>query len=413
MKRVIEWVKVIVLVVVLAFIGAGLLCLIEMMPVHGIEKNLKASADVLVAEGQYPVASSRYGGSLDNWTDAVMISECIYNGKDNSAWNRAMLSLMPETSCVDPIGGLDAIASSISSTGKTDVNYVSYGRYWHGYKVILKPLLSIKPYMSIRKANLIAMILSVLLVCILMAYRKCAGIIIPYLLTFMLLMPEAIYKSMQYSTCFYSMQIGLILLLILYNRVANEKYIFLFSLIGVITNYVDLLTYPLVPFAITLIAFLFIRRGAIIDNVICIIKAGVAWSLGYGGMWIMKWVLATVTTGFNVLQDAATNAAVRADGGAASLSEVFWTNYNACFGNELRIYILIYIIIALGTKIYHSQVNFRDYVIYLLVMIMPVVWYFVFRQHSIIHTFFTNKEMVVIAMSAMVMCTPRMKKERF
>ncbi|MCR5355758.1 MAG: hypothetical protein K6E43_09245 [Lachnospiraceae bacterium] len=226
-------------------------------------------------------------------------------------------------------------------------------------------------------------------------------------------MPEAIYKSMQYSTCFYSMQIGLVLLLLFYNKFENGKYIFLFSLIGAITNYVDLLTYPLVPFAITLVVFLFMRQEDIFNSIICIIKAGIAWSIGYGGMWIMKWVLATLTTGVNVLLDATTNAAVRADGGAASLSEVFWANYNACFGNELRIYILIYIIIALGIKIYHSQVNFRDYVIYLLVMIMPVVWYFVFRQHSIIHTFFTNKEMVVIAMSVMMMCTPRMKKERF
>ena len=420
MKRILKDVskdlaKLLMVLVVSVLAGGVLLSIVESFSSKGVRSNLQSASEILGAEGTYGQASAKLGGTLDNWTDAVMISQCLYDDSEEGAWKKAMLAYMPESSNTDPVHGLVEIADSVNSDSSININWASYARYWHGYKVILKPLLSVTGYGGFRKANFIGLIITVLLVCFGLYKRDESRLIIPYGLTVLLLNPVAIYKSLQFSMCFYAMQIGILLCLLLFNRIKDKKYIYLFLMIGVITNYVDLLTYPMVPFAIVLVIFLVLRNdnileSSLLENIIVIAKSSISWGIGYAGMWIGKWVLATTTTDANVLMDAAGNAAVRSDQSAFTFESVFQSNWNICYGNFIKWFVLVYIVLALGVKIYKNQMNIRDYIVGIVVALMPVVWLFVFRQHSGIHTFFVHKELVIIAMDIMAMCTPKLNE---
>lgn len=105
-------------------------------------------AEVLEQEGVFPSLTKLCTSQLDNWTDSTMLLNAAYAG-DESTIDKAMMVYCRRIEEKNPYESL--IEEYIN--GETDTYVNSYGRYWHGYLVFLKPLLCIFNYRNIRQIN--------------------------------------------------------------------------------------------------------------------------------------------------------------------------------------------------------------------------------------------------------------------
>ena len=79
----------------------------------------------------------------------------------------------------------------------------NYGRYWHGYQLILKPLLVFFDYSSIRIINYF-ILSSLTFLCLLFILRRYdATVSLLFLLSLLLVGFPVVPMTIQFSTCFY------------------------------------------------------------------------------------------------------------------------------------------------------------------------------------------------------------------
>ena len=108
--------------------------------------------------------------------------------------------------------------------------------------------------------------------------------------------------------------IASIMLLIKFNNIKN--YGLLFFIIGSITNYIDLLTAPVVTLGIpATIYFLLLQEKeskiSLKNYVIEILKVGAFWTLGYAITWGIKWVLVEIIFDKNIISQSIEQALYR------------------------------------------------------------------------------------------------------
>ncbi len=67
-----------------------------------------------------------------------------------------------------------------------------------------------------------------------------------------------------------------------------------FFVVGMVENFFDFLTYPIITLGIPLIVLLWLKirdeSADLKENMIFTVKSSVSWGLGYALTWIAKWV---------------------------------------------------------------------------------------------------------------------------
>jgi hypothetical protein len=261
-------------------IGALLLILSFLLPVNASGSNVIRSIEMVNTEGWYPILPminrfERIGttvwnsaGYLDNYTDSIMLHTAADDSEGNVLY-RAM-----------------NMYNQVKDEG--------YSYYWHGYVAILRPLLLFMDYGDMRVLNgLLQILLSVLLACL--VYQK-KGIVWLFLsLTiYGLLMPMTLMFSMQYSWVFYVGTIGSIVVIKYGDWLWKKKWlIYLFLILGMLSSYLDLLTYPLFTWGIPMLWWVIFSKDEMAERerLWGVISCGIYWIIGYGGMWAGKWIL--------------------------------------------------------------------------------------------------------------------------
>ena len=111
------------------------------LPVRPIQEHVRVSVDAFLEEGDNPFVLPGYkGSSLDNTTDAIMLGNALYQS-ELPAYQAAMEAGRAE---------LDNEHTQLALKKYLDqdqgLTLTSYERYWHGYLVVLKPLLLVFNY---------------------------------------------------------------------------------------------------------------------------------------------------------------------------------------------------------------------------------------------------------------------------
>ena len=295
------------LLIILCSIVAGFLLLLiaYLLPTDGMKNNVEQSTVILNSEGKYKrVIDGLEYTTLDNFTDSLMLSNAIYDGNENII-DKSMSVYRYE---IDDINKSSEPIESLNNifTNKLPQTKTTYSRYWHGYLIILKPILMLLDYQNIRVINGAVQLLLVILISILLYKKKKEKYILPYVLSIIMLSPFTIMMSLQYSTIFYISNISLIALLLLDDRLkTNKSYIYYFLIIGIITSYFDFLTYPLVALGFPLIMYFILRdEKSFKTNIKDIIVNSFMWGLGYLSMWIGKIIVGSLLTSENVFKSA-------------------------------------------------------------------------------------------------------------
>lgn len=386
--------------ILLAGMVAGTLCLcaVYLIPVKQIQENVRRSLDVFMEEGENPFILKGYkGSSLDNYTDAIMLGNAVYGEDDRPLAERAMWVSRAS-------GAEDAPMESLALylEGENTGEYTEYARYWHGYLVILKPLLFFFNYIQVRGINGILFLCLIVWIVLELFKKKMWKGIIAYLLAIFSMFPMAIPYSLQFSTVFYIGNIALLLVL-KKNSVWLEKshYLYFFEIVGMCTSYFDFLTYPFFTLGMPMVMCMVLNKGYSIEKKIRFaIKNGIAWGLGYGIMWAGKWIIGSFLTGENLLTSALGVVTFRMSGQVyeENLNRVMAVLRNGyVYFNLVGIALAAVTIVWITVYIYKSRRKFKGIELLPLGLVacMPVLWYLAMANHSYIHYWYTFRALAV------------------
>jgi hypothetical protein len=227
-----------------------------------------------------------------------------------------------------------------------------------------------------------------------------------------MLMPEALARCLQFSTCYYLFSLSIIFLLVIPNRIRDERATLIFFYIGMLTSYFDLLTYPLATLGLPAVFLVLMQKQQV--EILRLIKIVFTWFVGYLGMWISKWVVASIFLEKNVIIDGFDRLALRVSNSSAA-SDVNFTISRSIVENyrffsftpaTLLLLLFLFILFILVVRKIKSiaSANYKRFVPYVLISIMPIVWLSFVLNHSCVHVFFTNKICSISVMAILFGC---------
>lgn len=386
--------------------GIILLGLAYNIPTGKIEDHVRQSAlDTIQLEGLYPELTHTATSYLDNWTDSIMLAEAAHpNGKaavfDAMQVPRFVANEFPDQSLV-----------LWAKTGEY-VYEDTYPQYWHGYLVLLKPLFIVMEFSQIRILNGICQTVLSFTVAWLLWKKGFKQYILPWLISVCMLMPLAMAKCLQFSSCYYIFTITSISLLCFQN-VSKRHLVFLWA--GVATAYFDFLTYPISTFGIPAVFYLISSPGQRSEKQLkTLARCFLAWLAGYGLMWSGKLLAGSLLTGVNYIQEAEGHVGHWFNGERwFSLGRVYYLNVRDFVYTPVSFlafgFIAVLVIHLICKKKKGFMWNLPSMIPYLILTVMPFLWYLCLLNPSGTHHFFTNKACVVTAFSGMSMLVTLLK----
>ena len=238
------------------------------------------------------------------------------------------------------------------------------------------------------------------------AYLPAVGFIAGLVMTSVWFVPF----SLEYTWTFLVM---LLISIIGTNLAYKQKYTgmgILFLVSGMITSYLDFLTTETITLTVPLLLILWIAGRQEEQEMgkhpfVMAGKAVTAWVLGYLGMWIMKWLIASVVLSQNVMPYVSEHIDERIGGdlGFGPVQYIFsaiWNNIKCLFPFEYGVAgafagIALLLFACYTGYVYHGKSFNKSYVIiYALIGLIPYVRYGVLHNHSYLHYFFTYRAQI-------------------
>ena len=398
-------------------IGAILILAAYSLPTARIYHNVDRSARIYEVEGHAPFwAGGVIHTRVDNFTDAIMLMKAAYPVENliQSAF------LNPSWKFIDdsPDAPVDTLIDVMKNNRQADAEIWYYPLYWHGYLVILKPALMISPVHDLRVLNFYVQFFLMLTVLFLFYQRFGRNLTLAFALTLLTINPVTAAIDFQNSDVFCIILLSTIFILRKNEMLLRgENYLYFFLLLGIVTVYVDFLTYPFAAFGIILCLCVLMNEKLFLamtpKEILAKLSAYLfAWGFGYGGMWAGKWILASVFTGENVLFSALGKVIYRtsttlsaAEGGTTfTVIDVLARNFSALFRGPLPIILgllliyLLYILIRGTKKIFVTKSRLAAFAF---IMLLPFLWYAVVKNHSYVHDYMTYRNLAVTIFAAL------------
>jgi len=398
-----------------AVTGACLLFAVYLIPEEHIRSNVSSSAPTYDSEGLTNLyvpwlMSTR----MDNYTDSIMLSEAAYQGK-GSAISEALTSNYVYVTDIESYYEPGYLLKMLEPQSDNSSVTVSYARYWHGYLILLKPILLVTGIWGIRIINAVFQLVMLALVMIEL-YKNKDGrkLMIPLLITVILINPVSTVLNMQFA-CVYNLMLTGAFIMLKAKLYDSPNYWRFFLFMGIATAYFDFLTYPLAGIGIPLIIMLVLGKGESLDNLKKTVLSFISWGTGYVFMWASKWVICDLVTGSSIVKDAINQVMVRTvtnayeETGIESDNVIKVVGYNLnCLADPLSLAV-IFIAIA-GFVMYlvfaHRQFKVDDRILLpmLVIAIVPFVWYMVLSNHSAIHFWMTYRNLALTSMAFAALC---------
>lgn len=372
--------------VIIAFIL--LLTLVMCIPNSAIQENFDRSMEVFEKEGDgwnraYTYAS---GSMLDNLTDSIIISETMVN-----------------ESC-------SPISNAMSGNG--------YSRYWHGYLVWVRPLLLVFSYLDIR--YILMFVFMFLLAGCTLGINDRLGRMNALIFTFCMTLAYFIIIpwSLQFCEVFLIMMAAM-LYVIKRHDASRQTFAIgeMFLVIGMVTQYLDFLTAPLLTLGMPLCLILLLNikdtgEDSKLKNWAVLIHSCVTWAIGWAVSWIAKWVIGTLILGRNIIEDAVNQASFRVNGNetshASRLMAIAKNIYSMMpFSNVIGkgekgaivlvgiVYIALFVAIIFLWLRYRKKSMWVTYLPVFMTALLPIAWFIVMAQHSQVHFFYTYRILMI------------------
>ncbi len=381
-----------------------LLCMLVLsaiIPRSSIKENVYESA-IYLCEGELfgEVVEDVNGSKIDRYADSILLA-IAYQYDSKQPLTSVMWSSYYYTEYQNENENLlDAVTNDYEANQQ-------YVRYWHGSNVIVRPLLTFLNLKQIYVLN--GIILGLLTICLLVilirqkAYIPAMGVLAGLVGISFWFVPF----SLEYSWTFLLMLLVSIIGVRFSLKSEFTKIGILFLISGMVTNFLDFLTTETLTLTVPLLLILWIQlnqhrhenRQATIGITI---KAIVVWGIGYVGMWMMKWLIASIVLSENVMPYVSEHIGERLGGdlGIGFLQYIFgaiWNNIKCLFPFEYGMIgaligsVLVLLVLYIGYVYRGKKIDRKCVLLYALIGLIPYIRYVVLHNHSYLHCFFTYR----------------------
>lgn len=367
------------LFVLLVALYFSLMVLSYTIPLEKIAVNLRYSLETIASETKrWSVMGEFKGTKLDTFTDNL-----IFNKLSNQE-------------------ELSAIQAAMWNNG--------YERYWLGDIAVLRPLLMFISYKHIRYLNIF--LVFIVFYFSMTKVEKAISRTYAYLLiTMLLLIHFWIFPlSLQYTPVFIISLLGIVAVIEVHQRYGYRlsKMVLLFFTIGSVTNFFDLLTVPLLTFALPwMIYFVLVNqhhRRHFKHNLSETVILGWTWLMGFGLTWASKWAIGSVILKDNSFANVANQIALRTGGKTDEVLdaiEIIKNMWKILLPKTAIIILVIWLFILLvqsfkGVKSYQHWLSTTPL---LMVALVPFVWVFILKNHNFHHAYFTYRLFIITLFS--------------
>jgi len=389
--------SILLLYIVMLTMFTTLIIAVYMIPRSAIEPQVKSSAKIFSQEGVYPFKTSVDGRRVlvDNHTDCCMhiVAYCAddahpvdaamrnYRYRDNADITVSLEHLMSGNLLNEPF---------------------EYGKYWHGYLVTLRPLLTVMDYGKIRILNGIMLGILFVITLILLTRRLPIGITLCFLVALFMVHSGIIPWSLQFSTCYYITLVSMIALLGCRWLTATwHRSLLCFFAIGSSTAFFDFLTTPMMTLGVPLTVML------LKDEKICrmrfVLALCAAWFLGYGLMWASKWLMAYLLAGYNPLAEVSQSIKLHSVGKEelpmwsywkkmVDMLSPRWSLFEAKGWMRWGIIAALAIPALVANK---GRLTTSRYLPLVFIALLTPLWYIVVARHSYTHFYITSRALLV------------------
>lgn len=355
--------------------------IVYLIPDSLVEKTVSESLNSLNSEGTYPISFLfTESARLDNYTDILMINRNIqietrYNFFQNAFYNNG------------------------------------YARYWHGYLVLLRPLLIFFNHQQIRYINII-FLFSLFCFTFSKIRDKFGNIngalfILVNALSLFIFVPF----SLQFSSVYY---ISFIAILFILNE-KSDKYDVstIFLCIGMLVNFFDLLTAPVITLGFPIIYYLKKHDNDKKPREVFseVIRTIFSWFLGYGLTWLTKWIIASLILQTDVIGSSINQMFFRISGqleyekiNRITMCDLNFKSYFSPMGLSVFAILLccIVVLILLFIKFKKNYKILKYNLNYLVISVIPLIWINVLMNHSQIHYWFTYRVLSVFLLGILM-----------
>lgn len=361
---------------------------------------------------------------LDNFTGVLILKTAGYVGEEGLL-QKAMGGYRIDMPTQSGQSDWEAYCSYEFGELAPDGSRMFYSRYWHGYTLPLRLLLCVLDVANIQMLLYFVQMALLLAVLYQMLRQGLARLIPGFFLAYFLLMPFSASVCLQYVPVSLLMLLACLCLLMADERISRFMPMpVFFALLGLLTNYFDLLTFPFVSlgFPLVMLLALRLRRGEsgpalFVLTALC----GVGWALGYSLMWALKWVLTACVFGPGVLESILAQIGLRTSDNAGSISRLAVLGENLNVMLAKKSYLLIIGTTGLATLAPAARALIRGKGVKLdlraLNLLLPALavclWILVMANHAYDHTYFTYRNLTVCAFAGLsfIACLLDVKEE--
>lgn len=391
---------------VTVIVALGLLVAAAFLPQYLIQGHVVDSVDLVFADVANNYLFDRSEASkMDVVTDIMMLRTSL------STNDRYLGSVL-----TNPVYGYEGLtewvdvdellANQAYDMPADDVWF--YSRYWMGFRVVLRLALTFLTYAQIKRY--LAFIFFTLFVAVICSLAKQTDSKIAFLfaLSVVLIRPHIMATSMQYTCCFL---IAFAAMFLVPRIHAREKYESLFFMeIGMLTMYFDFYTVPLITAGFPLMYLCILKQKT--EHRVSfrmMFRNLAAWFAGYGLMWIAKLVLTTVLTSENALKQGLQSFAGRVGIRKDAELEAFYSVKAAFDGIRESIFsdgigtviyllcagIILAVVIGKLLRGHSSRQCLMDSTPFLLLAVIPLLWFVITNQPVAIHAFFQYRSIAL------------------
>ncbi len=391
--------RIIIAITVFAVGVAALLAAlvsVALIPKSAIRENVIRSAEYLREDELFPcVIEGQEYSRLDRYADAILLG-IAWQYDDKDPLRSVMLS-----SYYDDQEHNEAEDLYDAATGGISANK-QYLRYWHGSILLVRPLLTIFSIKGIYIFNGVCLALLTILLLISLfrtgGRLPALGLIGGLALTFSVFVP----LSLEYTWMFLLTMI-FALVVVEKERRGHGVSGTCFMVFGMLASYFDFLTTETLTLTVPLLLMLWAegKRKEKTDAAGAALRM-IAWVAGYALCWIMKWLIAGLTLGENVMPYVSGSIVERTTGGnmlylGMEVSPVTAVINNIkclfpfCFGTAGIIAglvicaALLYIAFVYRGKGYDG----KRVAVYAVTALIPFIRYMALTEHACVHYFFT------------------------
>ena len=395
-----------VLALIIIFVlGEAALFFTGLLPQEPIRSSIEES--LVQMESEYEkqfVLYDKSRNTIGNFTDCLILNLSYYSDTSSDP-----LSILSNPRYRDKGESTVSDLTKLVSGEPANSNYL---HYCMGFRIWMRPLLSVFNYMQIRSifGSVLWMLfaLSVLTVHRLTKHGFFSAL---YALCFVALNPTGISGTLSYMVCFLIGFLGVIVLPYIVQRRKDKPIILplFFLTLGAVTQFFDFYTNPLITFAFPMMVLLFsLLSGP--DSITTkesfrILFSGlIAWASAYVGIWLMKLLATALLTGLDVV--TTTMETVRASIGIATESSGIGATLAACAKNiaspEILVALGIVCVVGVVRLIRNPdrKTDLKQSWIFLIIGALSLVW-ILFAKRTMEHVHFQYRTLGVLLLGVL------------